>query len=90
MLRTYKTCNLTVGFSKYEFYKKLLDGVTLLRVTLYLDHRFLRDLMIEKVLVSMLSLKIHCLPHQLAIFSLYLIYYNLLVRLERESLVSII
>ena len=32
ILRTYKTCNLTVRFSKYEFYKKLLSGVTLLEV----------------------------------------------------------
>ena len=60
------------------------------KVTLYIDYRFLRNLMIEKVQVSMLSFKIHCLPHQLAIFSLYLIYNNLVVRLERESLVSII
>ena len=34
MLKTYKTCNLMVGFSKYEFYKKLLGDVTLFRVTL--------------------------------------------------------
>ena len=33
MLKTYKTCNSTVGFSKYEFYNKLLDDITLLRVT---------------------------------------------------------
>ena len=33
MLRTYRTYNSTVGFSKYEFYNKLLDGVTLLKVT---------------------------------------------------------
>ena len=33
MLRTYKTWNSTVGFSKYEFDNKLLGGVTLLRVT---------------------------------------------------------
>ena len=33
MLKTYKTCNSTVRFSKYEFYNKLLSGVTLLRVT---------------------------------------------------------
>ena len=32
MLSTYKTCNSTVRFSKYEFYNKLLGGVTLLRV----------------------------------------------------------
>ena len=32
MLRTYKTCNSTVIFSKYEFNNKLLSGVTLLRV----------------------------------------------------------
>ena len=33
MLRTYRTCNSTVGFSKYKFYNKLLGGVILLRVT---------------------------------------------------------
>ena len=33
MLKTYRTCNPTVRFSKYEFNNKLLDGVTLLRVT---------------------------------------------------------
>ena len=33
ILRTYRTCNSTVGFSKYEFNNKLLGGVTLLRVT---------------------------------------------------------
>ena len=31
-LRTYRTCDSTVGFSKYKFNKKLLSGVTLLRV----------------------------------------------------------
>ena len=34
MLKTNRTCNSIVGFSKYEFYYKLLDCVTLLRVTL--------------------------------------------------------
>ena len=33
LLKTYKTCNSTVRFSKYEFYNKLLDDVTLLKVT---------------------------------------------------------
>ena len=33
MLRTYRICNSTVGFSKYEFNNKLLHGITLLRVT---------------------------------------------------------
>ena len=33
MLRTYKICNSTVEFSKYEFNNKLLTGVILLRVT---------------------------------------------------------
>ena len=33
MLRTYRICNSTLRFSKYEFYNKLLGGVTLLRVT---------------------------------------------------------
>ena len=33
MLRKYRTCNLTIGFSKYEFNNKLLSGVTFLRVT---------------------------------------------------------
>ena len=34
MLKIYKTYNSTVRFSKYEFYNKLLDGVTFRRVTL--------------------------------------------------------
>ena len=34
MLKTYKTYNSIVGFSKYEFNNKLLNSVTLLRVTL--------------------------------------------------------
>ena len=33
MLRTYRTCNPTVGFSKYEFNNKLLGGVTFFWVT---------------------------------------------------------
>ena len=36
MLRIYRTYNSMVGFSKYEFYNKLLGGdhsVTLLKVT---------------------------------------------------------
>ena len=33
ILRTYKTYNSTIGFSKYEFNNKLLGGITLLRVT---------------------------------------------------------
>ena len=33
MLRTYKTYNSTVGFLKYELNNKLLDGVTLFKVT---------------------------------------------------------
>ena len=32
MLRIYRTCNSTVGFSKYEFNNKLLNDITLLRV----------------------------------------------------------
>ena len=34
MLSTYRTCNSTVGFIKYEFNNKLLSGVTLFGVTL--------------------------------------------------------
>ena len=34
MLKTYRTCNLIVGFTKYEFNNKLLGGVTFFRVTL--------------------------------------------------------
>ena len=34
MLRTYKACNPTVGFLKYEFNNKLLDGVIFFGVTL--------------------------------------------------------
>ena len=33
MLRTYRTCDPTVGSSKYEFNNKLLVGVTFFRVT---------------------------------------------------------
>ena len=33
ILTIYKTYKLIVGFSKYEFYNKLLDSITLLRVT---------------------------------------------------------
>ena len=33
MLKIYKTCNPTVGFSKYEFDNKLLVSVTFFRVT---------------------------------------------------------
>ena len=34
ILKTYKTGNSTVKFSKYEFYNKLLGGVILFRITL--------------------------------------------------------
>ena len=34
MLRPYRACNPTVGFSKYEFNNKLLGLVTIFRVTL--------------------------------------------------------
>ena len=34
ILRTYKTCNPTIGFSKYEFNNNLLVGLTFFRVTL--------------------------------------------------------
>ena len=33
MLKTYRTYNSTVRFSKYELYNKLLGDVTLFRVT---------------------------------------------------------
>ena len=33
MLRTYRTCNPTVEFTKYEFNNKLLGGVTFFRAT---------------------------------------------------------
>ena len=33
MLRQYRTCNPTVGFSKYEFNNKLSGDVTFFRVT---------------------------------------------------------
>ena len=34
LLKTYRICNSTVEFSKYEFYNKLLGGITLLRIIL--------------------------------------------------------
>ena len=33
MLKTYRKCDPSVGFSKYEFKNKLLVGVTFFRVT---------------------------------------------------------
>ena len=33
ILRTYRSCNLTVGFLKYEFNNKLLGDVTFFKVT---------------------------------------------------------
>jgi len=33
MLRPYRTCNPTIGFSKYKFNNKLFGGVTFFRVT---------------------------------------------------------
>ena len=33
MLKTYRKCDPTVGFSKYELNNKLLVGVTFFRVT---------------------------------------------------------
>ena len=33
MLRSNRTCNPTIGFSKYEFNNKLLGGVTIFRFT---------------------------------------------------------
>ena len=34
ILRTYKTCNAMVKFTKYEFNKKLMSNVTLFRIIL--------------------------------------------------------
>ena len=34
MLRTYRTCNPTIGFSEYEFNNKLLGGGTFFKVKL--------------------------------------------------------
>ena len=34
MLRTYKTCNSTIGFAKYKLHNKLLGSITLLKVIL--------------------------------------------------------
>ena len=38
MLRTYKACNPTVGFSKYELNNKLLGGVTFFTITTGVSH----------------------------------------------------
>ena len=32
MLRTYKTCNSTIGFAKYKLHNKLLGGVILIKI----------------------------------------------------------
>ena len=34
MLRTYKTCNSTIGFAKYKLHNKLFGSITLLKVIL--------------------------------------------------------
>ena len=36
MLRAYRTYNLTIEFSKYEFYNNLLGGITFSNVKLYI------------------------------------------------------
>ena len=33
-VKTYRTCNSTLGFSKYKFYNNLLGSAILLKVTL--------------------------------------------------------
>ena len=37
LLRIYRTYNLIVEFSKYEFNNKLLDGITLFEPNPYID-----------------------------------------------------
>ena len=53
MLKTYRKCDLTVGFSKYEFNNKLLIGVTFFRVTssVTYNHLFLIFNKIERVII---------------------------------------
>ena len=53
MLRTYRKCDPTVGFSKYEFNNKLLIGVTFFRVTssVTYNHLFLIFNKIERVII---------------------------------------
>ena len=41
LLRTYRICNSTVEFSKYEFKNKLLGNVTQLRIILYVSWKSL-------------------------------------------------
>ena len=69
MLKTYRSWNSTVRFSKYEFYNKLLGGVTLLKVTLgkilnnvTLLNIFLMDANFDKFTVKL---------HYLYIFSIF-------------------
>ena len=49
MLRTYRICDLTVGFSKYEFNNKLLGGVTFFRVTLGVTHSDTNDIICDMI-----------------------------------------
>ena len=49
MLKTYRTYNPTVRFPKYEFNNKLLGGVTLLRITDFLNHWILVDPTVKKI-----------------------------------------
>ena len=51
MLRLYRTCNPTVGFSKYEFNNKLLGDVTIFRITWVMNFTSLLGLLLLLLLL---------------------------------------
>ena len=55
---TYRTCNSTVRFSKYEFYNKLLGGIILLRVTCNSTVRFSKYEFYNKLLGGIILLRV--------------------------------
>ena len=57
MLKTYRTCNSTVEFSKYELYNKLLVGVTLFRITLGIT--WTQPIYIHTHIILLLLKKLH-------------------------------
>ena len=80
MLRTYRTCNSTIGFSKYEFYNKLLGGVTLLRIIPDVTWIQPTYIYIYKHIHTYIHTHTHLLYEKLGFFFFFLLIYLLFKR----------
>ena len=80
MLRTYRTCNSTIGFSKYEFYNKLLGGVTLLRIIPDVTWTQPIYIYIYKHIHTYIHTHTHLLYEKLGFFFFFLLIYLLFKR----------